>query len=132
MRYVSDKVISFSIRVKGKESSARVNFTANTNGGSTFSTDRPALIQALESSPMFGTRYRRAPECVNAVPTEGKATAKKTEAPKRVKSVPEVEGWQDALEYLTKECGSDARKLKSPDAILAEAEAKGVKFPHLS
>lgn len=130
MRYVSDNVISFSIRVKGTESSARVNFTANTNGGSTFSTDRPALIHALESSPMYGTRYRRAPECECGC--RKAAAPKKGDTDKRVRLVTGVCGWQDAVEYLTGKCGSDARKLKSPDAILAEAEAKGVKFPDLA
>lgn len=133
MRYVSDRVISFSIKVKGQEDSARVNFTACSNGGSTFSTQAPKLVEALEHSPMYGKVYRRAPECACDCSKPGrKAAPKKCDTEKRVKLVPGITGWQDAAEYLVNNCGSDAARLNSPDAILAEAAEKSVKFPDLN
>lgn len=132
MRYVSDKVISFSIMTRGSENSARVNFTACSDGGSTFSTDKPKLIEALEHSKMYGTVYRRAPECECQCAKPGrKGMPKKCDTEKRIKLVPGVCGWQDAAEYLVNNCGSDAGKLNSPEAIMAEAMEKCVKFPDL-
>ena len=130
MRYVSDKVISFSIRVKG-QNDARVNFTACGDGGSTFSTDKPLLIEALEHSGMYGRVYRRAPECECSGNKPCKKSPKKGDNEKRVKLVTSIGGWQDAVEYLVANCGSDGSKLTTPTAILAEAEAKGVRFPEL-
>lgn len=133
MRYVSDKVISFSIKVKHQENSARVNFTACSSGGSTFCTDKIKLIEALEHSPMFGKVYRRAPECECSCAKPGrKSSAKKCETEKRIKLVPGISGWQDAAEYLVNNCGSDADKLNTPDAIMSEAAEKCVKFPDLN
>lgn len=133
MRYVSDKVISFSIRVKGQENSVRVNFLACSNGGSSFSTDKPLLAEALERSPMYGKVYRRAHECQCEHTKPGRKTSpKKCDTEKRIKLVTGIAGWQDAVEYLVQNCGSDASKLNTPDAILSEAELKGVKFPDLN
>lgn len=127
MRYVSDKVISFSMAVDGKDNCVRVSFTARSTGGSTFSTQYPALIEALEKSDMYGRLYRRAPECM----CDCKAKAEKSETKKRVTLIPHVADWQDAVEYLTGQCGSDANVLSTPDSILKEAARCNVKFPNL-
>ena len=129
MRYISNQAISFSIRVNGRENSARVSFTSHTSGGSTFMTDNEALIEALEKSDMYNKVYRRAPECVNEEAKPKRAARKAAE--KKLTQVAEVEGWQDAVEYMTDKCGSDASKLTSPEAILNEAQAKGLEFPNL-
>lgn len=126
MRYVSDQVISFSIKVKGKAESRRVSFTAQSTGGSSFTTDIPVLIEALESSTMFGSLYKRAPECSEAVIKKTK-TAKS--APKK-KIVEGISDWQDAIEYLIK-CGVEQNNLNSPTEILQEADKLGVEFPNL-
>ena len=129
MRYVSDKSISFSIRVKGRGDGVRVSFITQSSGGSTFMTDNKALIKALEQSSMYGTVYRRAPECVNVEAKKEKATKKVEE--EKVLQVTEVNSWQDAVEYLIEKFGSEANKLTTPDSILNEAQAKGLKFPNL-
>ena len=131
MRYISPSVISFSLRLKGREDSVRVDFTPLTAGGSTYSTDEQRVIEALEKSPMFGKFYNRAPECVNedVKPTK-KTTRKSATAPKKTE-VTEVNGWQDAVEYLVNYHGCDASKLTSPATITAEAEKLGVTFPNL-
>lgn len=128
MRYVSNKTISFSIRVKGAERSVRVNFETCANGGSSFSTNAPKLIEAMESSDMYGRVYKRAPECA-AVAAKKRARALKTE-PKAV-AVTAVATWQDAVEYLTDKCGVAETLLTSPDAILKEAAKLNVKFPNI-
>lgn len=131
MRYISPSVISFSLRLKGREDSVRVDFTPLTAGGSTYSTDEQRVIEALEKSPMFGKFYNRAPECANedVKPTK-KATRKSAATPKKTE-VTEVNGWQDAVEYLVNHHGCDASKLTSPATITAEAEKLGVTFPNL-
>lgn len=131
MRYISPSVISFSLRLKGREDSVRVDFTPLTAGGSTYSTDEQRVIEALEKSPMFGKFYKRAPECVNedVKPTK-KGARKSSTAPKKTE-VTEVNGWQDAVEYLVNYHGCDASKLTSPATITAEAEKVGVTFPNL-
>lgn len=127
MRYVSDKVISFSVRVDGRENSVRVNFTARSTGGSTFSTQAEDLIKALEKNEMYGKVYRRAPECAC-----GRKPRKAQPESRRVLIVAGVSDWQDAIDYLVDKCGSDAGVLVTPEKILAEAAARGVKFPELT
>lgn len=128
MRYVSDNVISFTLKVKGREENPRISFTACSHGGSTYTTNIPCIIEAMESSKMFGSVYFRAPECKEVV--VGKKKAVKKTQPKIVE-VPYIETWQDAIEYLTDKCGSDSSSLSSPERILKEAESKNVSFPNL-
>lgn len=110
-----------------------MNFTGCSNGGSTFSTNKPKLIEALEKSDMFGKIYRRAPECVNiSLRPEKKVSQKKTEDAVKVKLVPGISGWQDAAEYLVSNFGSNAEKLTTPDLILEEAARHNVKFPEIN
>lgn len=131
MRYVSDKVISFSIRVEGKAESVRVNFTARATGGSTFTTQYPALIEAMEKSSMYNKVYRRAPECVCMCGGKKKKKEQKSSDKDRITLVTHVQDWQDAIEYLTDTCKCDSANLSSPDDILSEAARCGVKFPNL-
>ena len=128
MRYVSNHVISFSIKTKDRQESRRVNFTSNSNGGSSFTTDNLPLIEAMEASPMFNNIYERAPESVGEI--VGKKPRKKKEEPKK-KAVESVGDWQDAIEYLVTEFGCDASILGNPEAILTEAAKQGVEFPNL-
>lgn len=126
MRYISENVISFSIRIEGRENSLRVNFTPVSSGGSTYSTSIPAAIKALEGSPMFGKVYFRAPECVGVTEEQPKKVAKK-----RVTKVSAVKEWQDAAEYLVEKFGARPESLTTPDAIREEAEKNSVLFPEL-
>lgn len=126
MRYVSDQVISFSIKVKGKAESRRVSFTAQSTGGSSFTTDIPVLIEALESSTMFGSLYKRAPECSDTVIKKTKTA--KTAAKKKI--VEEVNDWQDAIDYLSK-YDIEHSCLNCPAKILEEAAKLGIEFPKL-
>ena len=130
MRYISDSVISFSINVPGCESSARVTFSPLSFGGSTFSTESEALIKALESSEMYGSVYKRAPECVKEKVSAKKETAK-TEEPAPLQAIDSVEEWQDAVAYLVENFKSKASQLKSPEHILKEAAKYNVWFPNL-
>lgn len=131
MRYVSDNVISFSIRVAGRTDSARVNFLPVSSGGSTFATDVKALIEALEKSNMFGKVYRRAPECEEEVLQKKEVKARKVKAAPKVVKVEEVKEWQDAVLYLVDNHGVRREKLVTPEQILKEAENAGIEFPNL-
>lgn len=126
MRYISEDAISFSIRIEGRENSLRVNFSPVSSGGSTYSTDFPAAIKALEGSPMFGKVYFRAPECVGVTEEQPKKVVKK-----RVIKVSAVKEWQDAAEYLVEKFGARPEALTTPDAIREEAEKNNVLFPEL-
>lgn len=129
MRYISSNVISFSMLVKDRKDSLRVNFLPVSTGGSSYSTDSEALIEALEKSPMFGNIYHRAPECVNE--TVGAKKKTKTSVKNKKIEVAEVVSWQDAIEYLVNNHNADVGKMVTPDEILAEAELRNVEFPKL-
>lgn len=129
MRYISESSISFSLRVKGREDSIRVSFTPLSSGGSTYTTLEEAVMEALEKSLMYGKVYNRAPECMNDSFTPKKT---RTASPKKkVVQVDSVNGWQEAVEYLMENYGSDSGKMVTPDEILKEAEARGVVFTRL-
>lgn len=128
MRYISENVISFSIKVKGREDSVRVNFLPLSAGGSSYSTDVPAVMEAMEKSPMYGKVYSRAPECAN----DTLETKKPVKTPKKkVMKVDSVDTWQEAIDYLMVNYGIQSGKLVTPDEILKEAEANGVLFTKL-
>lgn len=129
MRYISDHVISFSIKVNGRSDSVRVNFLPLSSGGSSYSTEVESVMVAMEKSPMYGKVYRRAPECASDSIRAKKPVKVFRKKPIEVDS---VLGWQDAIDYLVENCGSHAGKLVTPDEILKEAEAKGVVFPRLN
>lgn len=128
MRYVSNNVISFSIKVKGRADSVRVNFLPLSHGGSSYTTEVESVVEAMEKSPMYGKVYQRAPECADDCLRVKKPVKVFRKKPVSVDS---VTGWQDAIDYLVENCGSHAGKLVTPEEILKEAEAKGVVFPRL-
>jgi hypothetical protein len=129
MRYISESSISFSLKVKGREDSIRVSFIPLSSGGSTYSTSEVAVMEALEKSPMYGKVYDRAPECMNDSFSLKKT---RTASPKKkVVQVDSVSGWQEAVEYLVENFGSNTGKMVTPDEILKEAEARGVVFTRL-
>lgn len=130
MRYISDSVISFSIKVKGRAESVRVSFSPLSAGGSSYFTDVTSVMEAMEKSPMFGKKYRRAPECINDT-IKVKRVAREP-ARKKLLEVPSVGSWQDAIDYLTSNFGLPIDKLSTPEAILNEAAANGIVFPELS
>ena len=129
MRYISDSIISFSIKVQGREGNARVSFSPRTSGGSTFSTDSESLIKALESNEMFGRVYRRAPECL--VEQSPRKKASKTSEKQQLTAIDGGEGWQDAIDHLVDNYGVKASSLTSPDVILKEAAKYNIWFPNL-
>lgn len=131
MRYISDKVISFSIRVKGSTNNVRVSFLAVSTGGSSFVTNSVPLAEAMEKSKMYGSLYRRAPECVNENLKSKKQPSEKVASKKRYEDVKGVSSWQDAVTYLDERFGVEPNKLMTPESILQEAELKGIKFPDL-
>ena len=129
MRYISDQVISFSIKTKERTDSRRVSFTTCSTGGSSFTTDIVPLIEALEAGPMYGKVYQRAPESVGETIRKKTRSPKTTEVKKTV--IASVGDWQDAIEYLVNEFGCDASLLSSPEKIVEEAGKRDVEFPNL-
>lgn len=131
MRYVSNKIVSFSIRVKGSENSVRINFQACSTGGSTYITDKQPVIEAMESSDMFGRVYRRAPECASGQVTHKRRPRAARQEPK-LKDVQEVGSWQEAAEYLSSQFGISESSVITPDSILNKAAENGVRFPNIN
>ena len=127
MKYISDRVISFSLIIGNADK--RIRFIPCMMGGSMYITDDEDEIKALEGSGMYGRVYRRDPNCTQGQdkPTGGKPQ----KAAKKAKEVPGVETWQEAIEYLTEKCGSTA-SLTTPDEILTEAAAQGIVFPNIN
>lgn len=147
MRYISDKIISFSILINGTYK--RVRFIPKMQGGSIYVTNHQSEIKALEDSDMYNRVYTRAPDCKDEelpknAGTKGNANpdkAAKIALPKadkaakaaspKIKVVKTVSTWQEAVEYLSTKCGSEAEKLTTPEAIANEAVEKGVSFVNL-
>lgn len=129
MRYISENVISFSIKVKGREDSVRVNFLPLSAGGSSYSTEVTSVIEAMEKSPMFGKVYNRAPECMNE-PVQPKKAVRTPK--KKVSEVESVTTWQDAAEYLRENFAAGGLMVSNPTNIMDTADRYGVSFPNLS
>lgn len=120
MRYISDKVISFSVMVNGTDK--RIRFTPMMGGGSIYITDSTAEQEALEKNRAYKNGiFRRVP-----------GEPAKVEKSRKSKPVPVkgISSWQDAREYLVSELGCTGA-LNTPEEISAEAGAKGVSFPDL-
>jgi hypothetical protein len=122
MLYISDKVISFSLKVNGK--SKRFSFDSRMRGGSYLVVTSKDEIKALESSDMFNRIYRRGEESVEA-PKRSRAKAKEP------KAITEVETWQDAQSYLAENYSVDMNQLQTPSDILSAASANNIIFPNL-
>ena len=93
MKYISDRVISFSLIIGNADK--RICFIPCMMGGSMYITDDEDEIKALEGSGMYGRVYRRDPNCTQGQdkPTGGKPQ----KAAKKAKEVPGVETWQEAI-----------------------------------
>lgn len=128
MRYRSNKNISFSLLVEGADK--RFRFNPCMQGGSIYVTNVPAEIKALEASSMFNRVYHRAPGCEDEkIPREKKQSSESKNS--SAIEVPEVKSWQEAKEYLNTQYNIDMGKLVSPESIMSEATAKGIKFPNI-
>lgn len=122
MKYVSERVISFSLLVNGTD--RRIRFVPVTRGGSVYVTDNEGEMKALEASPMFGTTYRRAESAGCAKERKAKPAARKT-------AVNGVETWQEAIEFMVDQYGAERGRLTTPDEILQEAGRLNLTFPNI-
>lgn len=132
MRYISDSVISFSILINGRDK--RVRFSPIMDGGSSYITNDPDEIKALESLSTFQRGvFRRVPgseqEPLSDKSKKGKVGRPAKNGGAGMMPIEEVTTWQEAAEYLMENCGSEA--LAEPDAILEEAGKKGIVFPNI-
>lgn len=130
MRYISDLNISFSLLVDGVDK--RFRFTPMAKGGSMYIAKTDAEIKALEASPMYGRIYRRKEGQVENAPTLPKKGGRKPKAAPKAQDVKGVETWQEAIEYLVNNHGSDRDALTTPDEILAEAAKVNIRFPNIN
>lgn len=131
MRYVSDRVISFSLTINNID--RRIRFIPVTRGGSIYVTDNKEEIEALENSPMFGNVYSRSEEqdCGKAEDGKGKPGRKTGNRFKKEQPVKGVDTWQGAIEYMVDQCGSDREAMTTPDEILKEAQRLNLSFPNI-
>lgn len=120
MRFVSDKVVSFSLPVRGVD--VRFSFRPVSRGGSVYITTDPGEVEALLGSGMYGRVYTAV-----GLP-EKKSEEKKADVPVVVGKDAGVENWQDAAEWLVKNKGVERKFLKTPDAIAAKGREAGVEF----
>ena len=139
MRYVSDRVISFSLMINNID--RRIQFIPVTRGGSIYVTDNKEEIEALENSPMFGNVYVRSEEqecskaeeqdCSKAEDGKSKSGRKTGNRFKKEQPVKGVDTWQGAIEYMVDQCGSDREAMTTPDEILKEAQRLNLSFPNI-
>ena len=119
MRYISNLNISFSLLVNGVDK--RFCFTPCTRGGSMYIAKNDDEIKALEASDMYGRIYRRMEGQSEIKSNVSKKAGRKSKSSSKVQDVKGVETWQEAIEYLVNNHGSDRDALTTPDEILAEA-----------
>lgn len=129
MRYISNLNISFSLLVNGVDK--RFCFTPCTKGGSMYIAKNDDEIKALEASDMYGRIYWRM-DGQETKPSPKKGGKRPTKSTSPMKDVKGIDTWQEAIEYLAEKCGSEREKLTTPDEILAEATAKGIRFPNIN
>jgi len=130
MRYISNRVISFSLSINGVD--RRIRFIPVTKGGSIYVTDNKEEMSALEKSPMYGKVYKRSE--IQPEGDCGKPNArgrKKASAKPKMQSVNGVDSWQEAIEYMVDKHGADRNGMTSPEEILKEAERLNLCFPNI-
>ena len=130
MRYISDRVISFSLAVNGVD--RRIRFIPLTKGGSIYITDNKDEMKELEKSTMYGSVYKRSEmqaekDCDNI--NSGKR--RKTSGKQKIQSVNGVDSWQEAIEYMVDKHGADRNVMSTPEEILKEAERLNLCFPNI-
>jgi len=125
MRYISQRIISFSVNIGGK--SKRVSFTPKMDGGSLYLTKDLNEIKAIEATDMFknGVFSRAAGQ-------DDPVKDRKVIDPIIIslKGIKTIKTLQDAVEYLVN-LGVDATSLTTPDEIVKAATEKGVSFPNM-
>ena len=129
MRYISDLNISFSLLVDGVDK--RFSFSPCGRGGSMYIARSEAEIRALEKSPMYGRVYRRM-EGQEDIPVKSSSKGGKRKKAPQMQDIPGINTWQEAIEYLVSLCGSDRADLMTPEDILSEASANGIRFTNLN
>lgn len=130
MRYISDRVISFSLAVNGVD--RRIRFIPLTKGGSIYITDNKDEMKELEKSKMYGSVYKRSEmqteeDCDNI----NSRKRRKTSGKQKIQSVNGVDSWQEAIEYMVDKHGADRNVMSTPEEILREAERLNLCFPNI-
>ena len=129
-KYKSNSTISITV-ILPNGGRAHVTFTSVTGGSSEYLTKDVNMMNALESHPSFGRKFRLA-EVIEDKKVEAPAPAPKKEAEpkKKEKKVIDVEVTcsEDAKEYLADKFGLSRSKLRNREQIQAAGEANGVNF----
>lgn len=130
MRYVSERVISFSLTVNGVD--RRIRFIPLTKGGSIYITDNKDEMKELEKSKMYGSVYKRLEmqteeDCDNI----NSRKRRKISGKQKIQSVNGVDSWQEAIEYMVDKHGIDRNGMTTPEEILKEAERLNLCFPNI-
>lgn len=130
MRYISDRVISFSLAVNGVD--RRIRFIPLTKGGSIYITDNKDEMKELEKSTMYGSVYKRSEmqteeDCDNI----NSRKRRKASGKQKIQSVNGVDSWQEAIEYMVDKHGADRNVMSTPEEILKEAERLNLCFPNI-
>jgi len=127
MRYISQRIISFSVNIDGK--SKRISFTPKMDGGSLYLSKDLKEIKAIESTDMFKNGvFSRAAGQDNPV-KEKKVVDPATPSPKEIKS---IKTFQDGVDYLVKRFKVNAEDIASPDDVIKIANEKGICFPNMA
>lgn len=120
--YTSNSEISLSVRV-GDNAHTHIRFNPTSNGGSSYSTNNPAIQKGLERHPQFGKMFHLTSES-----KEVKKEMRKTVEDVNPKTVVNVNSIQDAKDYLVDTFGISRTQLTSKAKILANAESHNIQF----
>lgn len=120
MKYFSDSVLSFNLKVRDRY--RRIRFIPMTRNGSYYIPRDKDEAKALESMDCYGSRFIK----IESDPVPDKKSRTKDLTP-----VGEIRSFQEAIDYLEKTFGSDISGLISPESIQREARKNGVVFPNM-
>lgn len=127
--YKANTNVSINVVLPNKKN-LHISFTPLSNGSSTFTTDNPEVMHAIERHHNFGKMFRLDSVVDDTKPSEevmGKAEIKDVAEGtglKRVK-VPDI---ASAKDYLADTCGISRTALRSVKAIIEQAAANGIEF----
>jgi len=133
MQFVADSQFIFTIWAAGKQK--LVGFgERNAAGVASFSTDDPIVAQAIRNTKYFKQgrikeNESQKEEAVEApVKVENQPTEVNTDETEQETGVKKFSSITFAKNYLAKEFGVDKKTLKTPEQVIAAAEAHGVKI----
>ena len=130
--YKANTNVSINVVLPNKKN-LHISFTPLSNGSSTFTTDNPEVMHAIERHHNFGKMFR-VQSVLNETKQDSKVTSYSETAPRTVGSENsglrkvKVSDMATAKDYLAETCGISRTAMRSVKSIMEHAAANGIEF----